>query len=799
MADIKRVAVLGSGVMGAAIAAHLANCGIPSLMLDIVPPNLADKDKDNKAKRNAIAEGAKQALLKAKPSPVYTKGVIDMIEVGNFDDDMPRIAECDWIIEVVKEDLKIKNIVFGNVAKYRTPGTIVSSNTSGIPIKSMAEGMPDEMCEHFLGTHFFNPPRYLKLLEIIPSPKTKPEVIEKMAAFLENVLGKGIVYAKDTPNFVANRLLTFAMQYTLYEMTKDGLSIEEVDALTGPAIGHASSATFRTADLVGMDTFKLVVGNVYNGCPDDERRDLMQGPEWVDKMVEKGYLGLKSGSGFYKKTKERNEKGKPIILAIDPETVEYRDPIKPRFECTGNVRNAETIEDKLKIMNLGDDKGAQFVFKQFANLAQYAGNRIPEIADDIVNIDNAVKWGFAWEVGIFETWDILGFDTVCEKMAAIGVELPPIAKAIKDSGNNSFYKSEDGVDKYFDVATKSYKPIERNPREVRLANVMTDKTKVIKTNESASLVDLGDGIICAAFHSKMNAIDPQNTQILRDGVDLLNDGKYEGMIIANQEPHFCAGANLFLVLGEIMQDNWDNVEAAIAGLQDTCMAMKYCSRPIVAAPHHYTFGGGVELCMHTAKVVAAGETSAGLVEVGVGVLPAGGGCKEMLVRALEYCPSTVEVDPFPYIRRAFENIATAKVGTSGAEVIELGYWRDSDIVLPNYDHQVAKAKAVCQGLVTAGYTAPRPPRLWALGADAAAAFKSAVWGMQQAGWASEHDAIIAAKVANTLTGGDRIAGTPVTEQDILDLERESFLSLCGMEKTQARIQNMLTTGKPLRN
>lgn len=799
MADIKRVAVLGSGVMGAAIAAHLANCGIPSIMLDIVAPNLSDKDKDNKKKRNAIAEAAKQALLKAKPSPVFTKSMIDMIEVGNFDDDMPRIAECDWIIEVVKEDLKIKNIVFGNVAKHRKPGTIVSSNTSGIPIKSMAEGMSDEMCEHFLGTHFFNPPRYLKLLEIIPSPKTKPEVIEKMAAFLENVLGKGIVYAKDTPNFVANRLLTFAMQYTLYEMTKDGLSIEEVDALTGPAIGHASSATFRTADLVGMDTFKLVVGNVFTGCPDDERRDLMQGPEWVDKMVEKGYLGLKSGSGFYKKTKERDEKGKPIILAIDPETVEYRDPIKPRFECTGAVRNAETIEEKLKIMNFGEDKGAQFVFKQFANLAQYAGNRIPEIADDIVNIDNAVKWGFAWEVGIFETWDILGFEEVCTRMAAIGVELPPIAKAVKDSGNSSFYKTEDGVDKYFDIATKSYKAIERNPREIRMVNVMADKTNILKHNDSASLVDLGDGIICAAFHSKMNAIDPENTQILRDGVDLLNDGQYEGMIIANQEPHFCAGANLFLVLGEIMQGNWDNVEKAIAGLQDTCMAMKYCDRPIVAAPHHFTFGGGVELCMHTAKVVAAGETYAGLVEVGVGVLPAGGGCKEMLVRALEYCPSTVEVDPFPFIRRAFENIATAKVGTSGAEVIELGYWRNSDIVLPNYDHQIAKAKSVCQGLVTAGYSAPRPPRLWALGSDVAAAFKSAVWGMQQNGWASDHDALIASKVAATLTGGDRAAGTPVTEQDILDLERESFLSLCGTEKTQARIQNMLTTGKPLRN
>jgi 3-hydroxyacyl-CoA dehydrogenase len=799
MKDIKRVAVLGSGVMGAAIAAHVANCGIPSIMLDIVPPNLSDADRKNRAKRNGIAEGARQALLKAKPSPIYTKSTIDLIETGNFEDDMPRIAECDWIIEVVKEDLEIKKKVFANVAKHRRPGSIVTSNTSGIPIKAMAADMPEEMSAHFLGTHFFNPPRYLKLLEIIPGPKTKPEVIQTMAAFMENVLGKGIVYAKDTPNFVANRLLTFAMQFTLHEMTKDGLSIEEIDALTGEAIGHASSATFRTADLVGLDTLRLVVGNVYKGCPNDEWREIMQGPAWFDKMVEKGWLGLKSGSGFYKKTDKKDEKGKPVILAIDPATVEYRDPIKPKFECTGAVRSAETIEEKLRIMNLGTDRGAQFTFKLFARLAQYAGNRIPEISDDIVNIDNAVKWGFAWQVGIFESWDILGFEEVCGRMEAIGVELPPIAKAMKEVGATSFYKVENGVEMFFDVASRSYRPVPKNPNEIKIANIVTKPNTVVKKNDSASLVDIGDGILCAAFHSKMNAIDADNMQILRDGVELLENDRFAGMIVANQEPHFCAGANLFLVLGEIMQGNWDNVELAVRGLQDTNMMMKYCKRPVVAAPHHYTFGGGVEICQHTAKVVLAGETYAGLVEVGVGVIPAGGGCKEMLVRALEFCPPGVEVDPFPFIRRAFENIATAKVGTSGAEVIELGYFRASDIVQPNYEHQVARAKNVCLGLIKAGYTAPRPPRLWALGPDVKAAFKSAVWGMQQNGWASEHDAFIAEKIANILSGGNRLKGTPVTEQDILDLEREAFVSLCGTEKTQARIQHMLATGKPLRN
>lgn len=799
MKQIKRVAVLGSGVMGAAIAAHLANCGIPSIMLDIVPRDLADTDKKNRRKRNSIADAAKAALLKAKPAPLYKKSYADMIETGNFDDDMAKIADCDWIIEVVIERLDIKQKVFAQVAEHRTPGTIVSSNTSGIPINEMAASMPDEMSAHFLGTHFFNPPRYLKLLELIPGPKTTPEVLETMAALGENILGKGVVFAKDTPNFVANRLLTFAMQFTLYEMTKDGLSVEEVDALTGPAIGHASSATFRTADLVGLDTFQKVVGNVLTGCPDDERRDLMQGPAWVDKMVEKGWIGDKSGSGFFKATKERDEKGKRVILGIDPETIEYRAPIKPRFECTGAVRGVDSLTEKLKIMHLGDDKGSQFVFKLFANLAQYAGNRIPEIADDIVNIDNAVKWGFAWEIGIFESWDALGFDEVCKRMETIGVELPPIAKAVKDSGNDSFYKVEDGERKYFDLASKTYKVVPTNPREVKLVNVKAEPNREIAKNDSASLIDMGDGIVCCEFHCKMNVIDEDLTKMLDKGCDLVDEGKFDGMIVANQGPHFCAGANIFVILGEIMQENWDRVEMAIRGLQGVNMRMKYLRGPVVAAPHHFTFGGGVEICQHADKVVIAGETYAGLVEMGVGLLPAGGGTKEMTVRAFEYLPETVQGDLFPYVRRAFEAIGTAKVGTSGAEVVDLGYFRESDIVLPNFDHQVAKAKAVCLGMVTAGYTPPRPPRLTALGKSVAAAFKSAVWGMAQSGWATEHDQLIAEKVIKVLVGGDRLAGTPVTEQDLLDLECEGFLSLCGTEKTVARIQHMLQNNKPLRN
>ncbi len=799
MREIRKAAVLGSGVMGAAIAAHLANCGVPSIMLDIVTPNLSDDDKKKAKKRNELVEGNKANLLKAKPSPLYSKSYLNMIETGNFEDDMHKIADCDWIIEVVMENLDIKKQVYAQVAQHRKPGSIVTSNTSGIPIRAMAESMPKEMSQHFMGTHFFNPPRYLRLLELIPGPDTRPEVIDTIAWFGENVLGKGIVYAKDTPNFIANRILTFTMSFILHEMTKEGLTVEEIDALTGPAIGHASSATFRTADLVGLDTFVKVVKNVYDGCPDDESRDYFKMPDWVEKMVEKKLWGNKTGSGFYKKTDKKDEKGKAIVQAIDPATVEYRDPVKAKFDCTGAVRSIEDLAEKLKVMHFSEDKGAKFVFKLFAHVAKYASNRIPEISDDIVNIDNAVKWGFAWEAGIFETWDMLGFDEVCKRMEAEGIELPAIAQAVKKIGGSSFYKTEDGVDYFFDISTNSYKPVPKNPKEIRLSVVKAQPGKEIDRNDSASLIDIGDGIICCEFHCKMNAVDADIVMMLSKGVDLLEEGKYEGMVVANQGPHFSAGANLFLILGQIMQQDWGAIEAMVRGLQGANMRMKYCSRPVVIAPHHYTFGGGLEICMHAAKCVIAGETYAGLVEAGVGVIPAGGGTKEMTVRALELIPESVNADPFPFIRRSFEDIAMAKVGTSGAEVVELGYLRPTDIIEPNFELQVGRAKNVCLSLIQAGYRPPRPPKLWALGETPRAAFEAAVWGMKEAGFASEHDMLIATKVAYILTGGDRAEGTPITEQDLLDLECEAFCSLCGTEKTQQRIQHMLTTGKPLRN
>ncbi|MBX7259513.1 MAG: enoyl-CoA hydratase/isomerase family protein [Candidatus Hydrogenedentes bacterium] len=797
MRKIRRVAVLGSGVMGGAIAAHLGNCGIPSLMLDIVPPNLSDKDKSNPKKRNGFAEGSKQGLLKAKPSPIYSKSVLDMIEIGNFDDDMAKIADCDWIIEVVKEDLSIKKKIFAEVAKHRKQGSIVSSNTSGISIAAMTEVMDADMKKHFLGTHFFNPPRYLKLLEIIPHKDTLPEVVQFMAEFTENVLGKGVVYAKDTPNFVANRILTFGCQFILHEMIKDGLSVEEVDAVTGPVVGHASSATFRTFDLVGLDTYLHVLGNVANNCPNDERMDVMTAPDFLKKMVEKGLLGTKSGSGFYQATKERDEKGKRIILGLDLNTLEYRPPIKPRFESTGAARNA-TLEEKLKIMHTGTDKGAVFAWKVFANTAIYAANRIPEIADDIVNIDNAVKWGFAWEIGIFETWDVLGVKAVCERMESDGLKVPAIAKDLLAKGLDSFYTTKNGKRQYFDAATKSYKDVPVNPNALYISEKKA--SALVKENDSCSLVDIGDGVLCAEFHTKMNAIDADMGMMLMEGVTLLNDGKFEGMVIGNQAEHFCAGANIFVILGEAMQENWKAIDEAVNAFQQVNQSMRFCDRPIVSAPHHYTLGGGIEVCQHTAVSVIAGETYGGLVEVGVGLIPGGGGCKEMLRRALAYVPESVpDGDPFPYFRRAFESIATAKVGTSGAEVIELGYLSEWCPIVPSQDQQIKRAKDMVLSFVKAGYRAPKPATLVALGESARAAIRVALYGFQLGGYASEHDVLIGEKLANILTGGDRLPGTKMSEQDVLDLEREAFLSLVGTEKTQQRIQHMLTTGKPLRN
>ncbi|HIJ65094.1 MAG TPA: 3-hydroxyacyl-CoA dehydrogenase/enoyl-CoA hydratase family protein [Candidatus Hydrogenedentes bacterium] len=800
MMDIKRVAILGSGVMGRAIAAHFANCGVPSVMLDITPPDLSKQEKKDRKKRNGLVEANKKALLKAKPPALYLKSNVDLIETGNFDDDMPMIGDCDWIVEAVTENLDVKRTVFEGVAKHRGPDSIVSTNTSGIPIGTLAAGMDADMAKHFLGTHFFNPPRYLKLLELIPGPHTAPEVIETVAAFGEEVLGKGVVYAKDTPCFVANRIFIFATQYILRAMVETGLTPEDVDALTGPAIGHAKSATLRTADIVGLDTYLHILENTYEDCPNDERRDLLVAPDWLKAMVDKGLLGAKSGAGFYQKTKERDERGAPIILSIDFDTLEYSPQDLPGFECTKAARAARTLEEKVRVMHTGDDRGSQFLWTVFANTAAYAARRIPEIADDIASIDNAVKWGFAWDVGIFETWDMLGVPYVCDRMQADGLDLPPIAEALLDAGADSFYREGPNRNRqFFDLATKSYQDVARNPRVLFLEDVKKAQAP-LRENDVCSLVDLGDGILCAEFHSKMNTLGPDLLAMVRQGVDLVNEGQFDGLVLGNQGKHFSAGFDLKLFIQNIREKDWDAIDALCDEFQQVNMAMRFCKGPVVSAPHNYTFGGGMEMAQHAARAVIAAETYGGLVESGVGLMPAGGGVKEMLRRALAYAPSAVPgADPLPFVQRAFDTIWMAKVSTSGQELVELGHFGAEDVVCVNWDHQLKRAKDLCRGLSVSGHGPPKPATLEALGEPAMAVLRATLYQYQVGGYASEHDVLIGLKLAAALTGGGRAPGAKLTEQDVLDLEREGFLSLCGTEKTKQRIEHMLETGKPLRN
>ncbi|NIA13711.1 MAG: 3-hydroxyacyl-CoA dehydrogenase [Nitrospiraceae bacterium] len=789
MKKINRVAVLGSGTMGNGIAAHLANCGISSLVLKVTPAKSGDTPDKRKA-----------ALRKTKPSLIYQDSALDLIEFGNLEEDAHRLAECDWICETVTEDLEIKKELFAKLAPHRKKGSILSTNTSGISVGSITEHMDEDMRKNFLGTHFFNPPRYLKLMELVPGPETQAAVMETMVNFCENVLGKGVVHAKDTPNFIANRTLVFMVQYILHELETTDLSFEEIDALTGPVVGHSALATFRTVDLVGVDVFAKVVANVYDRCPELADRDMFVMPYWVQAMLDHGWLGTKSGSGFYKKTKKKDEKGKSIVLSLKRKTLEYGPRVKPGFACLAAAKKVDSLEEKVRLMYKSEDEGSRFLWRVFAHSVSHVGAQIPEIANDIVSIDNAVKWGFAWDLGLFEKWDILGFKYVCDRMKTEGIPLPRIAEAIIEAGGKGFYSRDlYGRRCYFDLATKRYKQIPRHSNALVLDDLKI-LGGVLKGNESASLVDLDDGILCVEFHTKMNTIDAGVLEMVEQGVELVNGGKYDGLVIGNQGQHFCAGANLTLLLTEIKQGNWADVRHMVREFQRVNMALRFCRGPVVAAPHHFTFGGGIEMTQHAARAVIAGETYGGLIEMGVGLIPAGGGTKEMLRRALAYVPSTlVEGNPFPYVRRAFEAIGTARVSTSGPELIDLGYLSEEDIVCRSSDVQIKRAKDVCRGMVAAGYEPPRPATLVVLGERTRAAFSAAVFNLEQSGHASEHDALIASHVAHILTGGDHYAGSKITEQDVLDLECEAFLSLCGTEKTQQRIAHMLKTGKPLRN
>ena len=792
---IERAAVLGAGTMGAAIAAHLANVGVKVLLLDIVPQGEQD--------RNKIARMGLERAIKGRPAAFYLKDFARLVEVGNFEDDMEKLGDVDWIIEAVVERLDIKRQLFEKVDQYRKPGSIVSTNTSGISVNAIAEGRSEDFRKHFLGTHFFNPPRYMKLLEIIPGKDTDPAVVEFISRYGEDVLGKGIVYAKDTPNFIANRIGVFGMMYTLRVMEELDLSIEEVDALTGKVMGRPKMATFRLADMVGIDILYHVAKNVYDNAPNDEWREIFKPPQWLEEMVQKGWLGDKTKQGFYKKVK--GEGGKKERLVLDYKTLEYRPAKKASFPSLEMAKQEEDLARRLKVLISGKDKGAQFAAKTLAALFVYSANRIPEIADDVVNVDRAMEWGFNWEKGPFQLWDLIGLEKSLDIIKGNGFEVPAKVQEMVDKGCSSFYKEEvtqKGVRRYFyDFESKDYKEIEPNPRIIILPDLKKAK-RVVRENAEASLIDIGDGVACLEFHTKMNAIGPGILQMVHEALEEVKKN-FVGLVIGNQGEHFSAGANIALLLMAIQNEEWEDIDWMVRSFQGATMALKYFEKPVVAAPHGITVGGGCEFCLHCHRIRAAAETYMGLVEVGVGLVPAGGGTKEMALRNLSHIPADmprgVVIDPFPYLRRAFETIGMARVATSAHEAREIGFLTPCDGISINKDYLIHDAKETVLALVRTGYKPPMPARVRVPGRDGYAYLEMLIYNMQVSGYISEHDAKIGRHVARILSGGDVPAGTWVEEQEFLDLEREAFLSLCGEPKTQERIQHMLTTGKPLRN
>jgi 3-hydroxyacyl-CoA dehydrogenase len=806
---IKRAGVIGAGVMGATIAAQLANVGIETLLLDIVPRELADEDKkkglteESRDFRNKLALKGLETALKSKPASFYVSENTKRVLVGNLEDDLEKLREVDWIIEVVVERLDIKQSVFEKIESVLEPGTVITSNTSGISAKAMAEGRSEAFRKHFAITHFFNPPRYMKLLEIVPCEDTLPEVLESLEEACEKIVGKGVVWAKDTPNFIANRIGVYSVLYVIRSMLDLGLSIEAVDKLTGPVIGHPKSATFRTADLVGLDTLLHVASNVYEGAPDDEKREMFQPPELVQKMLEKQLLGEKTKQGFYKKGKD--EKGKKVILSIDPKSLEYTPQEKVKFASLEAAGNVSGTGNKIKALFYADDKAGEFTFRQISETLIYTANRIPEIADDIVNVDNAMKWGFAWKMGPFEGWDALGLAKSVEKMKAAGYTIPDWVQEMLDQGNEAFYKTEAGKTSYYDPMSKSYREIPVKPGIILLP-ALKDREKTVTENKGASLIDIGDGVACLEFHTKMNAMGDDIISMVMKSADIVSQ-EFDGLVIANHGTNFSAGANLPLVLFTAQEEEWDDLDWMIKTFQDSFMKLKYLDKPVVAAPAGLALGGGCEICLASDRVRFAAETYMGLVEVGVGLVPAGGGTKEFYLRATEHLfevprgglyPKQIEL--MPYIARAFETIAMAKVATSGPEAIKFGYLRSTDKMTVNRDYQIEDAKQTVLAMNMEGYQPPLPKdEIRVAGENTFAMIRLALWTMHESGFITDHDVTVSTEVGRILCGGEVLPDTLVSEQYLLDLERESFLRLCGDPNTQMRIQHMLQTGKPLRN
>lgn len=791
--QIKKAAVLGSGVMGSGIAAHLANIGIQTLLLDIVPRELTDVEKkkglilEDKQVRNRISSEALQKLLKQKPAPLTAKKNLSLIEAGNFDDDLERLSDVDWVIEVVVENLAIKQQIFEKVDRYRKPGSIISSNTSGISVEAMAEGRSKDFQKHFLGTHFFNPPRYLKLLEVIPTQHTAPKVLSFMKTFGEDVLGKGVVEAKDTPNFIANRIGTYGLLVTVREMLTGGYSVGEVDSVTGPLIGRASSATFRTLDVVGLDTFAHVAKNVYDQVDGDEKK-VFEIPSFIQKMIENGWIGSKAGQGFFLK------KGKEI-LELDPETLEYGPRKKLQAPSIEMSKQEKGLDNKLKTLIYAKDRAGELLWKTLIPVFVYSAELLGSIADDILSIDNAMKWGFGWQQGPFEAWDGIGVEKSVQLMEQQGLTVPTWVKEMTSNGIPSFYKEENG-ERYF-YRNGEYVQIQENSKVINLSKIKK-QNGVIKKNIGASLIDIGDGVALLEFHSKSNAIGLDILQMINFAIEEV-EMNYKGLVIGNQGKNFCVGANLGMILMEAQDDNIFELDMVVRQFQQASMKIKYSKKPVVTAPFGMTLGGGAEVCLPAAHIQASSETYMGLVEVGVGLIPGGGGNKELYMKHLENLPNGVQFDLQNIANKVFETVAMAKVSTSGEEARENNFLNNADGISVNADHLIYDAKQAVLSLADRGYRPPLRKKVPVVGEPGYATLLLGAQAMFDSGYISEHDLYIAKKLAYVIAGGKVPYGTKVDEQYLLDLEREAFLSLVAHPKSQQRMQHMLLKGKPLRN
>lgn len=796
---IRKVAVVGSGVMGSRIACHFAGIGVQVLLLDIIPRELTPAETakgltlESKQVRNRIVNDALQATLKGKPSSVYTSSVAARIQTGNTEDDLHLISDCDWVIEAVIERLDIKQKVFEQIEKHRKPGTLITTNTSGIPIHMMAEGRSEDFQQHFCGTHFFNPPRYLRLLEIIPAPKTLPAVTDFLMDYGDRFLGKTTVLCKDTPAFIANRVGVFGFMAVFSAMQQLGLNVDETDTLTGPVMGRPKSATFRTGDVVGLDTLVHVAKALPDNVPNDEAKDIFKLPPFLEKMVENKWLGDKTGQGFYKKVKGAG--GKSEILTLNLQTMEYGPKVKTKFATLETAKPIDDLQQRLKVLYAGQDKAGEFYRLFHHMLFAYASNRIPEISDELYKIDDALKAGFGWEIGAFESWDVLGVPKVLAAMNAAGVKAAAWVQQMLDKGYTTFYRTENGQRKYYDIKTQSYLPIPGTGSFIILEHM---DEKVVWQNSACKLYDIGDDVVALKWNTKMNTIGGEVLEGVMKSVAIAEQ-KYKGLLIANSGANFSAGANVGLIFMFAAEQEYDELDMAVRMFQNTTMRLRYSSIPVVVAPHGLTLGGGCEMCLHADAVQAAAESYIGLVELGVGLIPGGGGTKEMVVRASDRnIKEDIELN---YLQQLFINIGTAKVSTSAHEAFEMSVLRKgTDAISINADRRIADAKRKVLLLHEQGYTQPAARNdIKVQGRGGLGGLMSGIHAMWRGNYISDYDKFIAEKLAYVMCGGDLSAPAMVSEQYLLDLERETFLSLCGQKKTLERLQSILQTGKPLRN